>query len=445
MKLLKKYSKEINEETHLALTEILNQIKSLDEKKRDLLISVLCNKSLNYVYSHSVENEFEVLNNSEEEESINILYSLVQNTDMGLVVVGITAIMKSFSNETFDFINKSFDFDKYEKANKVKLSKFFYNTSENKHLAIELAIKKIKEQKENFNLETTCFDRWLIEKEYWIASSIAGVLKKDLEKHQMFSTMLSIILEKKTFNLLKPFIGLKKPEVLENNEHEEMSLKIMSKVYRQVKQEKKSSLYKVKEVLSIENGFVLATLEGNFLQHISLKLEHFNSSKYVYISFAYRYIKSELKEVNISDDDWIHTRNKNNLKLSISKDTSYSALEKVKYREGVYLAEANSFVLSDVKEWLRDYDENNLVGSVIHIEIASEHYSRRSELCYAVVQNISSDGDEMVINVLIASPARKELYYSRLKDQDLSTYKCLSKLEASLFYQDIAFIVSNRK
>lgn len=444
MKLLKKYSKEINEETKVYLEEILVAIRSVDERTMSILIDYHCRKAkTNAPKSYHLTQEVEKLKSMEFEDAINMLYSLCQGTQAGLVIVGLTSIVNMFSADTFKYIESSFDFTSYEKETKSKLNKFALNKSEEKHKSLELAIEVLSEKVNTYKITPSKMYSFLLEGKYvFIAHALSEEFKENKTEMKNLTTMLSVALDSSLYKSIKTFLGLKNPQELKSNEsHEEVVEKLMSSPYRQIERGDNNSIYKVKRVLEESEAFVHAVLEGSNTISFCIEAEHFATKEIHYFNCQYRWWYSSVVEVKLSDVDWEFMQSGNRTRgvTNVSVDTSYSALERNKSYSNKKEAEFSAYEMGYLKNWLRKYNPNNLIGSVVEIEV--ECNFRMNTTAYAVIDKIIPAGEGLEIVYLVPNLGKGEVYFLNCKERHVGELKPLDKDEALVFYQDMLHIL----
>lgn len=443
MKLLKKYSKEIDEKTSVALTEIINSIRALDKDSIDNVISAYSMKAKSGLSNYSVSKEFdELLELETDKEAINILYSLCQGTETGLVIVGLTAIMSDFSEDTFDYINNAFDFKAYEKEHKLSMSKYFYNKSAKKQQELDEMISIVKDTMKLYKIPTNSYSFLLKNKYYSIASAMKDDFKgkknnkATIRKMINLSTMLSIVLDEKTYSSVKRYLGLKNPEKLKMEDYDQIVEKLKEKPYRQVDYDSNNSLYKLINILDVENSFIFAVLSGLSTNTLCFEMEHFSTKEIRYFSYELRWGESCFMPVDLSIYDWNNSGDDYFNPVSISIDTSYSAMEKSKNKRGIKYATLDRFVFSNLKSWLRNYSSDNLLGSVVSLNV-DYHSNRNDAEVFGIVCNFKYVEDEMITTYLVANVVENEFYFHDVRERHINKIEKLSKYEATIFYQDV--------
>ena len=259
MKLIEKYSTSYSTEDKIALSEVLSSIKKIEDKIFDFYISEhtdVCNHEYRRELG-DVRGIIQELKESEEDKAFSLLDAISRNTLKGFVIFGVTAILTKFSKKTFEYINNRLDYKKYEKENKVLMSKYFKNKSEARHKEIERVLEMLQVFKTEFKITSN----------FYLFSKIDRILGYSLGKEyksnkniylKNINIMLNLILDEKTYLSIKRYLHL--PTLEEHNfKNIEKSIEnINLNQYFQAKS--KGTIYKTKEIFDVKHSIMYAAL-----------------------------------------------------------------------------------------------------------------------------------------------------------------------------------------
>lgn len=431
MKLLDKYSAELTDDKKDALMDILTSIDETDSKHIENLLSGHLRKSKSLCYQGDVLNLFEQLKELDTEQSLKMLNSIFKETEKAILLIGMLSILNKYPKKTFDLINETIDFKAYEKRNKVTLSKYFKNKSEAKHKELLGVHSFLSKKAKEMGLKGYACDV--------ISGSISQMISNAMmEKHKKTTNktalsevmMLSVVLSEKEFNSVKRFLGLPAPEESNREKYENRSSSYNGTDYYFGEDD----IYQIDEVCDYESSLIYAVATSDLVHGAVLKLKSMfkNIPVYHYLN-GYSYL-TDLPKIDMTESDYDKIR-QGRKGILIGNDTSFSAMEKTRRLHNGVIANLNSSTFETLKKWLRNYDENDFLGSVVEIECGN--YSTK-EMAYSVVSKVykNNDKNELYVECLVADLLNKTFAFENYPMSSVIKKERLSKMEAMVFYQD---------
>ncbi len=438
MKLIEKYSTSYSTEDKIALSEVLSSIKKIEDKIFDFYISEhtdVCNHEYRRELG-DVRGIIQELKESEEDKAFSLLDAISRNTLKGFVIFGVTAILTKFSKKTFEYINNRLDYKKYEKENKVLMSKYFKNKSEARHKEIERVLEMLQVFKTEFKITSN----------FYLFSKIDRILGYSLGKEyksnkniylKNINIMLNLILDEKTYLSIKRYLHL--PTLEEHNfKNIEKSIEnINLNQYFQAKS--KGTIYKTKEIFDVKHSIMYAALTESDIDGALISTNNCidNSITYFLAEKGVSY-DNDIFKITFSDSDFdLVKRGKLNISL-FSADQYYAKKRHSNLSDSLRYMATDFKNYGVLKKWIRNYP-TDFIGRVIEVECG--HF-RDSSACYAIVLELyhSKDKDKMFMRCAVADIVNNAFYCENIQLTDINKITTFDKTEALVFYQDLQHI-----